>query len=59
MPLLLAFLALAVGLALPAQRTVLAPTGALRASFIATNPVQGRVDAKTGEVLENIVESSQ
>jgi polar amino acid transport system substrate-binding protein len=29
---------------------VLAPTGTLRASFIATNPVQGRVDAKTGEV---------
>ena len=46
MPLLVAFLALA--LALPAQRTVLAPTGALRASFIATNPVQGRVDAQTG-----------
>src|SRR5262245_24055408 len=32
-----------------AQSTVLAPTGTLRASFIATNPVQGRVDAKTGE----------
>ncbi len=46
MPLLVALLALA--LALPAQRTVLAPTGALRASFIATNPVQGRVDARTG-----------
>lgn len=26
----------------------LAPTGTLRASFIATNPVQGRVDPKTG-----------
>ena len=48
MPLLVAFLAFA--LALPAQRTVLAPTGALRASFIATNPVQGRVDAKTGAI---------
>jgi len=48
MPLLVAFLALA--LALPAQRMVLAPTGTLRASFIATNPVQGRVDAKTGEI---------
>jgi len=48
MPLLVALLALA--LALPAQRTVLAPTGTLRASFIATNPVQGRVDAKTGEI---------
>ncbi len=48
MPLLVAFLALAIGLALPAQRTVLAPTGTLRASFIATNPVQGRVDPQTG-----------
>src|SRR4051812_158397 len=28
----------------------LAPTGTLRASFIASNPVQGRVDAKTGAV---------
>ena len=28
----------------------LAPTGTLRASFLATNPVQGRVDARTGEV---------
>jgi polar amino acid transport system substrate-binding protein len=32
-----------------AQSPLLAPTGTLRASFIATNPVQGRVDAKTGE----------
>ena len=28
----------------------LVPTGTLRASFIATNPVQGIIDAKTGEV---------
>jgi polar amino acid transport system substrate-binding protein len=48
MPLLAALLALAFALAQPAQRAVLAPTGSLRASFIATNPVQGRVDAKTG-----------
>lgn len=27
-----------------------APTGTLRAAFIETNPVQGRVDARTGEV---------
>ena len=40
------FLALAT--AAQAQSTLLAPTGTLRASFIATNPVQGRVDAKTG-----------
>jgi polar amino acid transport system substrate-binding protein len=46
MPFLVAFFALA--LALQAQSTVLAPTGTLRASFIATNPVQGRVDARTG-----------
>ena len=35
---------------LQAQSTLLAPTGTLRASFIATNPVQGRVDANTGVV---------
>ena len=29
--------------------SVLAPTGTLRAVFLATNPVQARVDAKTGE----------
>ena len=40
--------ALLLALAQPAQRTVLAPTGTLRASFIATNPVQGRVDTQTG-----------
>ena len=39
-----------VALLLPPQNTVLAPTGTLLASFIATNPVQGRVDARTGEV---------
>lgn len=31
-----------------AQKALLAPTGTLRASFIANNPVQGRVDPKTG-----------
>ena len=35
-------------LAMPAAD--LAPTGVLRASFIGSNPVQGRVDARTGEV---------
>jgi polar amino acid transport system substrate-binding protein len=48
MPILVVFLALALFLAQPAQRTVLAPTGTLRASFIASNPVQGRVDERTG-----------
>ena len=28
----------------------LAPTGTLRAVFLGGNPVQGRVDAKTGEI---------
>ena len=42
---------LATALAVQAQNTaLLAPTGTLRSSFIATNPVQGRVDARTGEV---------
>ena len=44
-------LALAATLAVHAQsKALLAPTGTLRSSFIATNPVQGRVDAKTGAV---------
>ena len=47
MPVLIALVAL---LAMQAQHKVLAPTGTLRASFIMTNPVQGRVDAKTGAV---------
>lgn len=43
-------LVLAAALAAHAQSpALLAPTGTLRSSFIATNPVQGRVDAKTGE----------
>ena len=46
MPFLMVLLVLV--LAQPAQRTVLAPTGTLRGSFIASNPVQGRVDAQTG-----------
>lgn len=52
MPIVFAFFALALALApaLPAQRDAVAPAGTLRASFIATNPVQGRVDARTGAV---------
>jgi polar amino acid transport system substrate-binding protein len=46
---LLPRLLVSVLLALPLQATSLAPTGTLRASFIATNPVQGRVDPKTFE----------
>jgi len=36
--------------ALPAFGAELAPTGTLRATFIATNPVQAKADPKTGEV---------
>ena len=32
----------------------LAPTGTLRAVFLGGNPVQGRVDAKTGEVTGTV-----
>jgi polar amino acid transport system substrate-binding protein len=34
----------------PAAASELTPTGTLRATFIGTNPVQGRVDAATGEL---------
>jgi len=41
---------LAFVVAVPAFGADLAPTGTLRASFLATNPVQGRVDPKTGAI---------
>jgi polar amino acid transport system substrate-binding protein len=44
----LSLVVLGLVVALHAQSKLLAPTGTLRSSFIATNPVQGRVDAKTG-----------
>jgi polar amino acid transport system substrate-binding protein len=34
----------------PGPAVDLAPTGTLRAAFLATNPVQARIDAKTGEI---------
>src|SRR5258708_30459299 len=34
----------------PAIAQQLAPTGTLRATFLGTNPVQGRVDSTTGAV---------
>jgi polar amino acid transport system substrate-binding protein len=40
--------ALAVPAAAQSNAAVLAPTGTLRASFLGGNPVQGRVDPKTG-----------
>lgn len=50
----LALGALAVGAAaqtnVAAMRDALAPTGTLRAAFLATNPVQANVDAETGEI---------
>ena len=39
-----------------ATRTDLAPTGTLRASFLQTNPVQGRVDPQTGAVTGPIAD---
>jgi len=41
---------LAVTAAMPLLGGDIAPTGTLRASFLATNPVQGRVDPRTGAV---------
>jgi polar amino acid transport system substrate-binding protein len=43
-----AFLFLLVTLVQPAS-AVLAPTGTLRAVFLGSNPVQGRIDAKSGQ----------
>jgi polar amino acid transport system substrate-binding protein len=48
-----------VGLALTAcaaAQTPVAPTGTLRAAFLASNPVQGRVAPKTGAVSGPAVE---
>src|SRR5579871_1994031 len=49
---LVAAMTLAVGLALAQspEAKQLAPTGTLRVTFLGGNPVQARVDAKTGEV---------
>jgi len=43
-------IALLACVAVPASADELAPTGTLRATFIATNPVQAVTDAQTGEV---------
>jgi polar amino acid transport system substrate-binding protein len=40
--------------ALPAAE--LAPTGTLRVAFLGTNPIQGRIDAETGEVTGPIAD---
>ena len=41
---------LASAAVVPATAGELAPTGTLRATFLAANPVQGTVDPATGEV---------
>jgi polar amino acid transport system substrate-binding protein len=46
----LAFTLVCAAAAVRADASELAPTGTLRAAFIATNPVQARVDPSTGEV---------
>jgi polar amino acid transport system substrate-binding protein len=43
-------LTFAILISLPLMAADLAPTGTLRATFLGTNPVQGRVDPQTGEV---------
>jgi polar amino acid transport system substrate-binding protein len=46
-----AFAALALSVSLAAQAPALSPTGTLRAAFIGDNPVQGKVNAATGETI--------
>ena len=48
------FLALALGR--PARAGDLAPTGTLRAAFLATNPVHARTDPRTGEITGPVVD---
>src|SRR5687768_11292795 len=43
-------LLLAAFFAVPLLGAQLAPTGTIRATMLATNPIQGRVNAATGEV---------
>ena len=52
-------LLLACILGLPAMGADLAPTGTLRAAFLRTNPVQGRIDAKTGTVTGPVADLVQ
>src|SRR5262245_61660517 len=46
---------LALAIVSPVAVLDLAPTGTLRATFLATNPVQGRVDPQTGAVTGPVV----
>lgn len=45
--------------ALPMMAADLAPTGTLRAAFLGTNPVQGKVDPKTGAVTGPVADLTQ
>ena len=47
------------GICVAAQAQVLAPTGTLRATFLAGNPVQGRVDPTTGAASGVAVDLTQ
>src|SRR5262245_33633346 len=49
-PTILLLATLFVSIAPQRSTKILAPTGTLRAAFLATNPVHGRVDAKTGAI---------
>ncbi len=50
----LAVAALSLSLGAQAPSAILAPTGTLRAVFLGTNPVHGRVDPKTGAAVGTV-----
>ena len=50
---------LAVIVALPMMAADLAPTGTLRAAFLRTNPVQGRIDSNTGTITGPVADLVQ
>ena len=52
-------LVLASLISLPIFAADLAPTGTLRAAFLRTNPVQGRIDAKTGAISGPVADLTQ
>src|SRR5262245_31478814 len=49
-PIILLLATLLAPIAPQRSTAILAPTGTLRAAFLATNPVHARVDAKTGAI---------
>ena len=50
---------LAAVAALPVAAADLAPTGTLRAAFLRTNPVQGRIDSQTGAITGPVADLVQ